>query len=123
MVLTPGHTPGTLSLIFPVFDQGEPHLAGLSGGSGDPDEPYWIGQKIISQYRFGRIARERGVDTLISNHQDNDHALWKADLLAHQVPGEPNPFVIGSKNYEKYMQAQAICSRVMAARQVVDLPV
>ncbi|KAL4794830.1 beta-lactamase-like protein [Aspergillus venezuelensis] len=123
IVHTPGHTPGTISLIFPVFDHGKPHLAGLSGGSGDPAEPYWIGQKILSQYQFGRIARERGVDTLISNHQDNDHSLRKADLLVHRLPSAGNPFVIGAENYEKYMQAQAVCSRVMAAREGVDLPV
>ncbi|KAL3428580.1 beta-lactamase-like protein [Aspergillus tetrazonus] len=111
IVLTPGHTPG------------KPHIAGLSGGSGDPKEPYWIGQKIISQYRFGRIAKAQGVDTLISNHQSVDHALWKADLLAYRVPGELNPFVIRSENYEKYMQTQAICSRVIAARKGLDLPV
>ncbi|KAL4756405.1 beta-lactamase-like protein [Aspergillus foveolatus] len=108
IVLTPGHTPGTLSLIFPVFDQGEPHLAGLSGGSGDPKKKYWIGPKIISQYRFGRSV---------------DYALWKADLLAHRVSGELNPFAIGSENYEKYMQTQAICSWVIAARKGMELPV
>src|SRR5690242_10515756 len=32
-VLVPGHTPGALALIFPVFDKGRKHTAGLFGGT------------------------------------------------------------------------------------------
>lgn len=32
-VLTPGHSPGCMSFIFPVTDNGEPHMAGVLGGS------------------------------------------------------------------------------------------
>ena len=32
-VLVPGHTPGALALIFPVFDQGQKYTAGLFGGT------------------------------------------------------------------------------------------
>jgi metallo-beta-lactamase class B len=34
LYLTPGHTPGTLSLLIPVKDNGKPHLAALWGGTG-----------------------------------------------------------------------------------------
>ena len=33
IVATPGHSPGCLSFIFPVSDNGEPHMAGVMGGS------------------------------------------------------------------------------------------
>ncbi|KAL3447818.1 beta-lactamase-like protein [Aspergillus insuetus] len=117
IVLTPGHTPGTLSLIFPVRDHGEHHLAGLSGGTGTPKDAASRGDKIQSQYQFAEIAQRRGVDTLISNHQVADHALWHADLLAHRRRGARNPFVIGKYNFDKYMKINAICSRVIAARE------
>lgn len=123
VVLTPGHTAGTLSLIFPVVDHGRPHVAGLSGGTGTPKDAASREQKIGSQYRFARICKEAGVDTLISNHQVADHALWHADMLAHRAPGAPNPFVIGVDNFEKYMKINAICSRVVAAREGQNLQV
>ncbi|KAL3477417.1 beta-lactamase-like protein [Aspergillus californicus] len=121
VVLTPGHTPGTLSLIFPVSERGQHHVAGLSGGTGSPSDAPSRGDKINSQYKFARISKGRGVDTLISNHQVADHALWHADLLAHRARGAPNPFVIGVENFDKYMKINAICTRVIAAREGQDL--
>jgi hypothetical protein len=44
-----GHTPGTISTLIPVRDQGRPHLAALWGGTGfnvtittDHAKPYWF---------------------------------------------------------------------------------
>lgn len=123
VVLTPGHTPGTLSLIFPLSDHGQPHLAGLSGGTGTPRDAPSRAQKISSQYKFAQICRTKQVDTLISNHQVADHALFHADQLAHRAEGAGNPFVIGVDNFEKYMKINAICSRVIAAREGQTLQV
>ena len=123
VVLTPGHTPGTLSLIFPVVDHGRSHVAGISGGTGTPKDAVSREQKVRSQYRFSRICKDLGVDTLISNHQVADHALWHADMLAHRAPGATNPFVIGVDNFEKYMKINAICSKVIAAREGQNLQV
>ncbi|KAF2175135.1 Metallo-hydrolase/oxidoreductase [Zopfia rhizophila CBS 207.26] len=123
IVLTPGHTPGTLSIIFPVFEKGEAHIAGLSGGTGTPADQTSREQKIVSQNRFADIAKEKGVDTLISNHQVADHALFHADMLAHRAQGVANPFVIGVDNFEKYMRINALCSRVRAARDGMNLQV
>lgn len=70
VVLTPGHTPGTLSLIFPVWDdedgyEGEEedtggakkggrvkHMAGLSGGTATPAGRAPREEKVRSQERF-----------------------------------------------------------------------
>ncbi|KAJ9663217.1 hypothetical protein H2198_000978 [Neophaeococcomyces mojaviensis] len=123
IVLTPGHTPSTLSLVFPVYDNGTPHMAGLSGGTGTPKDALSRGQKIQSNYKFADICKARGVDTLISNHQIADHALFHADLLAHRPEGAPNPFVIGVDNFDSYMKIQALCSRVVAAREGQNLQV
>ena len=123
IVLTTGHTPGTLSLIFPVSEKNATHMAGLSGGTGTPTDQAGREDKITSQNRFADIAKARGVDTLISNHQIADHALFHAELLAHRLEGTANPFVIGVENFEKYMRVNALCSRVRAAREGMDLRV
>ncbi|KAL3486669.1 hypothetical protein BJX62DRAFT_228553 [Aspergillus germanicus] len=104
IILTPGHKPGTLSLISPIRDQGEHNLAGLSSGTGTPKDP---------------ASR----DTLIYNHQFADHVLWYADLVAHRRRGARNPFVIGKRKFDKYLKINAMCSRVIAAREGQDLQV
>ncbi|KAK5052322.1 hypothetical protein LTR69_009858 [Exophiala sideris] len=92
-VLTPGHTPGTLSLIFPLTDKNGTmkHVASLNGGTGIPAPATDRTNKILSHYRLADIARSRGVDTLISNHQVADHALFNSDLLMHATAQSANP--------------------------------
>ncbi|KAH7393533.1 beta-lactamase-like protein [Cadophora sp. MPI-SDFR-AT-0126] len=122
-VLTPGHTPGTLSLIFPLTTKNgtEKHMAGLNGGTGNPQSAIDRTNKVLSNRRLASIAYERGVDTLISNHHVVDHALFNADLLAHSTPGATNPFVIGKQNYYNYLNILGLCTKVLAARQGMNL--
>ncbi|KAF4539119.1 Beta-lactamase [Lasiodiplodia theobromae] len=149
VVLTPGHTPGTLSLIFPVWEEGDEgggscaddgsgtvggakkgrggrgtqHVAGLSGGTATPAGRAAREEKVRSQERFAAIARERGVDVLLSNHHVADGALWNADLLKYRAPGAPNPFVVGVDGFERYMRINAVSTRVIAAREGMGLDV
>jgi metallo-beta-lactamase class B len=113
-----------LSLIFPVVDHGRSHVAGISGGTGTPKDAVSREKKVRSQYRFSRICKDFGLDTLISNHQVADHALWHADMLTHRAPGAKNPFVIGVDNFENYMKINAICSKVIAVLGsiITDMP-
>lgn len=121
IVHTPGHTLGTISLIFAVFDNCEPHVAGLSAGTGTPRQQNLREMKITSQNWFADIAREEGVDILLSNHNVADHALFHADILVHRGSDPANPFVVLVENFEKYMRINALCSRVVAAREGMEL--
>lgn len=120
-VATPGHTLGTLSLIFPVYDNGEAHVAGLSGGTGTPTNQTLREMKVESQNRFADIATGKGVDVLSSNHQVADHAVQNADILEHAGPGVSNPFIVGVKNFANYMRINVACSQVIAAREGMNL--
>ncbi|KAH7317560.1 beta-lactamase-like protein [Rhexocercosporidium sp. MPI-PUGE-AT-0058] len=122
-VLTPGHTPGTLSLIFPLTLKNgtEKHMAGLNGGTGNPGSAIDRTNKVLSHRRFASISYQRGVDTLISNHQVADHALFNSDIMAHSPPDAPNPFVIGKDNFYNYLNILGYCTKVLAARQGMDL--
>ncbi|KAK2009109.1 Metallo-hydrolase/oxidoreductase, partial [Colletotrichum eremochloae] len=66
--VTPGHTPGTVSTIFSVYDHGVEHKAGFYGGVGTPSEATAKVQQIASFNRFADLGLEAGVDTLIANH-------------------------------------------------------
>jgi metallo-beta-lactamase class B len=94
--LTPGHTPGTTSLRFPVFDDGERHEAYFHGGSAlRTDDPDAIRTFIADLERIKRIP---DIEVQIINHYDihaagADDLFARAARLASRGPGEPHPWV------------------------------
>ena len=55
LYVTPGHTPGTISSLIPVKDNGRPHLVALWGGTGlDPDK-----ESIQNYIRVGNESVRR----------------------------------------------------------------
>lgn len=128
MYITPGHTPGTLSMVIPLFDRGEPHKAGFYGGGGIPRSAEDKALQIESFGRFQEIAEEHGVDVLLSNHQTQDHSLQNFDELANRICEDAecsvdNPYVVGTEKYVRYLGVMAACVRLNAARQGQDLRV
>ncbi|KAJ0336695.1 hypothetical protein COL154_013399 [Colletotrichum chrysophilum] len=119
--VTPGHTPGTLSSIFKLYDNGVEHTAGLYGGGGIPSTATDKENQIKSFNRFADLATEAGVDTLVANHQTQDRSLYSFDLLDHRPAGGEHPFVIGTDAYDRYLRVMAQCVRVKAARDGQDL--
>lgn len=130
-VLTPGHTPGSLSFFFDVYDAGEAHVAAVYGGGGIPANATAKDQQIASFAKFGDAAAARGADTLMAPHQTQDNALYNFDILRHRSAyvstnssGTPkNPFVLGSEAYQRYLKTMALCVRIDAARLGQNLSV
>ena len=58
MYITPGHTPGTISFLIPVKDNGKPHLAAMWGGTGLNADRESIQNYIKSAQRFSDVARQ-----------------------------------------------------------------
>src|SRR5205823_6254089 len=88
MILTPGHTPGTLSFIIPVKDKGAPHLLAIWGGTGIPaDQAARI--KYFASIDHFKSYTDLGVDAELSNHPFVDDSLARMEQLrAH--PNGPN---------------------------------
>ena len=61
-VLTPGHTPGTLSTIIEVLDQGEPRTIAMWGGQALREELDLLHNMHDSLHKFWRLGNERGVE-------------------------------------------------------------
>ncbi|KAM0325138.1 hypothetical protein ACHAQA_007677 [Verticillium albo-atrum] len=118
---TPGHTPGTLSSIFSVYDNSSKHTAGFYGGVGIPRSATTKDQQVFSLNRFADLGKKAGVDTLIANHQTQDRALYHFDLLEHRAEGSGHPFIIGEDAFERYLRVNALCVRVKAARDGQNL--
>lgn len=117
IVPTPGHTPGTLSMLFPVFDGDERHMVMLVGG-GHPFGSVPAMKKFVTFVEpMAREAKARGVDLILSNHPKNDETLRKLERLAARKPGEPNPFVMGVAATNQLLTMVTECGRAWIALQ------
>lgn len=113
IVLTPGHTPGTISFIFPVADNGVVHHAALWGGTGQPPAGPLSDQYEASLERFAKLTDMARVDTVLSNHPLVDGTIDKLSRLRANPDG-PNPFVVGEATYKRYLSILREC--LLAAR-------
>lgn len=103
MYLTPGSSPGTMSVIFPLKDGNQMHMGSLIGGTTMnvvrgalqyfPDAATEAKTYAASNARFKQIEDQAGVDTLVTIHAALDNMFAKADALKSRAPGQPNPFV------------------------------
>ena len=115
--LTPGHTPGTLSYTFTVFDGGRPVTVAYSGGTAfnfvnnTPDPGIKNFQIYIdSQRKMAEKAAAVGATVLLSNHSEFDNAFNKNRMLAGRGKGA-HPYEIGATWVQRYFQVTQACAR------------
>lgn len=112
LVEIPGHTPGALGFIFPVYDNGERHVAGLFGGTvlATAYTPAaGLLQYIDSIGHFLEVAAAEGVDVELQNHPIFDATPQRLAALAERGPGDPHPFVIGREGYQRFWGIVSEC--------------
>jgi metallo-beta-lactamase class B len=116
IILTPGHTPGTLSLVFPVRDQGRMHKVGYWGGGA---VSYLPGAEIEQYIAAARawLDIDPAIDVELSNHAYIDGLLLKLDALAARQPGEENPFVTGNDGFRRWMHTIIDCAGEVLAQK------
>jgi metallo-beta-lactamase class B len=107
LYVTPGHTPGTLSMLIPVKDHGEPHLAALWGGTGMQFSAEAYNK---SAKRFRDIVSASGADVMLSTHPQLDKSDIKLALVEKRKPGDPHPYVVGNDIVKSYLTVAAECS-------------
>ena len=114
IVATPGHTPGTLSYVFPVKDEGRTVMVAYSGGTltgaFGTDGSRWD-EYVTSQRKIAKAAADAGASVMLSNHSEYDGAYTKARLagLKREV-GEQNPFIVGTDGVQRYFTVMAECA-------------
>jgi metallo-beta-lactamase class B len=121
--VTPGHTPGTVSMLIPVTDHGERHLLSFWGGSAIPRSLAPSGQVgrmdagmlayKQSFERFFKLGEDAGVDGYIANHPYRDLTFvdGKNDRIgknAARKQGDPSAFV-DRGTYIRYMMISMEC--------------
>jgi len=114
---TPGHTPGTLSYTFTVYDRGRPVNVAYSGGTAfnfpnsTPNPGIQNFQTYIeSQEHIAREAARTGATVLLSNHSEFDNAYNRNRMLAGRGDG-PHPYEIGADWVQRYFQVMEGCAR------------
>src|SRR6202051_3596068 len=83
IVTTPGHTPGTLSMLFTVKDNGKPINVAYSGGTAFnfPSTVPNFDTYIASQRKMAAAAASANASILMSNHTEFDSAGPKIRML------------------------------------------
>ena len=103
LYVTPGHTPGTISMLIPLKDGNQRHLAALIGGRDplvDGEGVQYFPSQIdavrawkASVDRFRDAAAKAGADVFLITRAGNDRLHDKIRALNYRRPGAPHPFV------------------------------
>lgn len=101
---TPGHTPGCLSYIFPIRENGEVHMASLWGGATPPWTKAGVEQYLKSLDYFVGVAIQKKVDVALSNHTSIDNGLERIAYSRKRLAYMPNVYVMGTDGFQKYCQ-------------------
>jgi len=123
LVTTPGHTPGTLSMIFQVKDNGKPLTVAYNGGTAFNfvnDVPHFD-IYIASQRKMAAAAAAANATVLVTNHSEFDNAVGKIKMLAARKTGEPSPFELGKDAVGRYFKVTEECAHV-ARFKLLNLP-
>ncbi|MEU1515675.1 MBL fold metallo-hydrolase [Streptomyces sp. NPDC005811] len=100
---TPGHTPGTISPIFPVHWHGTAHTAMVWGGTNPPTSTADKQTYLSSVLSFASKMSQAGVDVELSNHGFCDYGLERMAELRTSPNTTDNPFVLGTSGAQLFM--------------------
>lgn len=96
-VATPGHTPGTTSLILPVTYKGRPHKIAYWGGSALPGSAAGRLQYMQGAEAMYAQVKAQGADASINSHPWEDKGLDRIRAIQAQGGiGKSNPMIQGT---------------------------
>ena len=119
-VAVPGHTPGSMAFIFPVKDNGKTRVAAMYAGT--ILTPGIVSDAGLETYsksaaHFKDEAKKAKVEVELQNHPLMDPIQEKLDKLKARKKSEPNPFVVGQGNYQRFVDVMSACTEVNIARR------
>jgi metallo-beta-lactamase class B len=118
IVTMPGHTPGTLSFLFEVKDNGKPLRIAYVGGTAIPfnGDPAYYDVYLTSSRKMAIAAANYGATALLSNHTEFDNGYFKAHAAANRKAGDPNPFDVGKDAVARYFTVVQDCAKATMMR-------
>ena len=121
VVMTPGHTPGAISLIFPVVENGEQHKAVIMElsprGGLDVHREAVAGIEHLAEF----TARE-GVDVALHPHEMIFDPVARDFIMgaSTRAAGSTNPLVIGKESVQRFASMVGTCWKARIA--TMDAP-
>jgi metallo-beta-lactamase class B len=122
LLVTPGHTPATLSALIPVSDHGKPYVLSLLGGTAFPRTRGpgggMAGLDVFSASveRLAKASRAAGAVGLLNTHIFVDGTAERIAAVRTRKPGQPNPFVLGTEAVGRYYGMFDECLKAAAER-------
>jgi metallo-beta-lactamase class B len=123
LYVTPGHTLGTVSSIFPVKDGSSTHVAAYWGGTAfnwvrgpaayvtaERPPKFWFDSYAESARRFRDAAARAGADVILSNHGKYDDTPRKLDAIDRRTPGAAHPYVVGNESVGRFFTVAEQCA-------------
>jgi metallo-beta-lactamase class B len=110
---TPGHTPGTISGIFQVHDQGKPLTVVYSGGTefNFPNDVAHFDQYLASERKLAALAAAADATIVLNNQSEFNSAADKLRMLADRHPGERHPLDVGLEAVARYFKIEDQCAQ------------
>jgi len=120
LYLTPGHTPGTISGIFQVLDQGKPLTVVYSGGTefNFPNDVAHFDQYLASERRLASLAAAAGATIILNNQSQFNGAADKLRILADRQPGERHPLNVGAEAVARYFKIEDECAQAQRLKVI-----
>lgn len=118
IVITPGHTLGTITPVFDVLDRGQRHTAMIWGGTSfnfGRDMTRLDGY-IEQTQRMRQLVAAWGIDVPLSNHPGYDGTVAKLKAKSTAKEEIKNPFVSGQPVVDRAMRVLNACARAQKAR-------
>jgi hypothetical protein len=72
---------------------------------------------LKSVARFKDATQKAKVEVEIQNHPLMDPIQIKLDRLRTRTKGQANPFVVGTKGYQAFLDVMSICTEANIARR------
>ena len=117
---TPGHTPGTISSIFQVHDNGKPLTVVYSGGTefNFPNDVPHFDQYLASERRLASLAVAANATIVLNNQSQFNEAYPKLRMLKDRHLTEPHPLDVGASAVARYFKIEDECAQAVRLKLV-----
>lgn len=112
LVLTPGHTDGTLAVLAPVSHLERTHTIFIFSGTWMTSQE----SRLVFEHVFNDFGRPMGAESAISGHPGilvNKIEYW--DQLGREYPTGPHPLLLGVERFDRYMSIMLECGSARLA--------
>ena len=112
IILTPGHTPGTIGMLVPVKHQGRTHTVMILSGTQMPTR-----QSLASfEHVFNDLAKTQNAEAALGAHPDIlMNKLTAMEQMTKSYPTGAHPLLMGPPKFARYLDIMLECGRARLA--------